>query len=109
MLGLGWDDWHHPWSAEGHEFTGEELAEHIKKLMKRDKKRKIFSKATVDTPSRNKLTVLGTISTDIIRLDAKKTAEEGKLIETAKVLKNNLWIVDLEIETRICNNRVLQM
>ena len=89
VLGLSWDDWHHPWSAEGHEFTGEELAEHIKKLMKRDKKRKICSKATVDTPSRNKLTVLGTISPDIIRLDEKKTAEEGKLIEAAEVLKNN--------------------
>ena len=21
-LGLGWDDWHHPWSASGHEFKG---------------------------------------------------------------------------------------
>ena len=20
VLGLGWDDWHHPWSAAGHEF-----------------------------------------------------------------------------------------
>ena len=22
VLGLGWDDWYHPWSAAGHEFTG---------------------------------------------------------------------------------------
>ena len=40
-------------------------------------------------PTIKKLTVLVTISPDIIRLDAKKTAEEGKLIEAAEVLKNN--------------------
>ena len=22
VLGLGWDNWHHLWSASGHEFTG---------------------------------------------------------------------------------------
>ena len=31
VLGIGWDDWHHLWSASGNEFTGEELAEHINK------------------------------------------------------------------------------
>ena len=41
VLGLGWDDWHHPWSAAGHEFKGQEWENHIKKLMKREKKRKI--------------------------------------------------------------------
>ena len=87
VLGLGWYDWHHPWSAAGHEFTGEDLVEHIKKLMKRDKNRKISAKPSVDITTRNKLTVLGTISPDIIRLDAKKTAEEGNLIEAAEVLK----------------------
>ena len=87
VLGLGWEDWHHPWSAEGHEFAGEELAEHIKNLMKGEKKRKISAKPPVDMPTRKKITVLGTISPDIIRLDAKKTAVEGKVIESAEVLK----------------------
>ena len=72
VLGLGWEDWHHPWSAEGHEFTGEELAEHVNILMKRDKKRNISDKPPVDMPTRKKITVMGTISPDIIRLDAKK-------------------------------------
>ena len=46
VLGLGWDNWHHPWSAAGHEFKRYELANHIKKLMKRDKKRNISAKTT---------------------------------------------------------------
>ena len=87
VLGLGWDDWHHLWSAAAHEFTGDKLADNIKKLTKRYKNRKIFAKITVDMPTRNKLAVLGTISPDIIRSDAKKAAEEGKLIEAAEVLK----------------------
>ena len=40
-------------------------------------------------PTIKKLAVLGTISPDIIGLDEKKAAEEGKLIEAAEVLKNN--------------------
>ena len=43
VLGLVWDDYQHPWYADGHEFTGEEYAEHIKKLMKRDNKRNIYA------------------------------------------------------------------
>ena len=62
VLGLGWDDWHHPWYAAGHEFTGEESAENIHKLIKRDNKRKISAKLTVAIPTRKKLTVLGTMS-----------------------------------------------
>ena len=72
VLGLSWDNWHHPWSAAGHEFKEQELANHIKKLMKRDKKRKISAKPLGDMPTRKKITLLGTISPDIIRLDAKK-------------------------------------
>ena len=67
VLGFGWYDWPHPWSAAGHEFTGEELTEHIKKLMKREKKVKIYSKTPVDMLTINKLAVLGKISPDIIR------------------------------------------
>ena len=48
------------------------MAELIKKLIKRDKKMNISAKPPVDIPTRKKLTVLGTISMDIIRLDAKK-------------------------------------
>ena len=73
LLGLSWDDWHHPWSAEGHEFIGEELAEHTKKLLKREKKRNIYAKPPIDMPTRKKLTVMGTISPDIIRLDKKNS------------------------------------
>ena len=49
------------------------MKEHIKKLMKRDKKRKISVKLPVDIPTRNKLTALGTISQDIIRLYEKNS------------------------------------
>ena len=56
--------------------------------MKRDKKIKIYAKLPVDIPTRNIFAVLGTISPDIIISGAKKSAKEGKLIETVEVLKN---------------------
>ena len=77
VLGIGWEDWHHPWYAAGHEFTRQELEKQIKKLMKRDKKINIYAKPPVDMPTRKKLTVLGKISPDIIRLDAKKQRRKG--------------------------------
>ena len=52
VLDLGWDYWHHPWYTAGHEFTGEESAEHIKKLMKRDKNINISAKPPVYMPTR---------------------------------------------------------
>ena len=57
--------------------------------MKKDKKIKISNKPLVDMPTRTKLTVLGTISPYIIRLDTKKAADEGELIEATEILKNN--------------------
>ena len=74
MLCLSWDYWQHPWSAAGHDFTGEELAEHTKNLMKGEKKRNISSKPPGDMPTIKKLTMLVTISPDIIRLDEKKNS-----------------------------------
>ena len=87
LFGIGWDDWHHPWYAAGHQFAGEELTEHIKNLMKRGNKIQISDKLPVDILTRNKLEVLGTISPDIIILDTKKAAEEGNLFEATEVLK----------------------
>ena len=109
LLGLGWDDWHHPWYSAGHYFIGDELVEHIRKLMKRYKKINISAKPPVDMPTIRKLTVLSTISPDIIRLYAKKAAKEGKLIEAAEVLKNNYCIMALGIKMRIYTNEVLQI
>ena len=50
-----------------------------------------------------KLPMLGIISPDIIILDAKKSAEEGKLIEAAEFLKKELmnssfedWDADMQ-------------
>ena len=88
VFGLGWGGFHHPWSTAGHEFRGEQLTKHIKMLIKRGKKIKIYDNSTVDIPTRNIFAVLGTISPDIIISGAKKSAKEGKLIETVEVLKN---------------------
>ena len=74
VLGLGWDDWHHPWYVARHEFTVEELAENIKTLIKSYNKRKIYAKPLGDMLTRKKLAVLGPVSLDIIRLDANNVA-----------------------------------
>ena len=88
VLGLGWEVCHHPWSAAGHEFTGKELAEYIKKLIKRDKERNISSKLPVDMTTSKKS--LCWVQYPRITSDwMQKTTEDRKLIEAAEVLKNS--------------------
>ena len=52
--------------------------------MKRDNKRKISAKPPVDMPTRKKLAVLGTISPDIIILNAKKQQRKGRKLKPRK-------------------------
>lgn len=91
VLGLGWEDCHHAWSHGGTEYTPEELANHLKDgIIQKHKGRKIPKKPPVDLPTRKDLPIVGSLSPDIVRLDAKKTKEEIKLMEAAEKLMKEL-------------------
>ena len=91
VLGLGWEDCHHPWLSGGVVFTPQQLATHLKNnIIKKHSKRQIPPKPPVDLPKRKSLPVLGTLSPDIVRRDAERAAEEIKLIESAEKLMKEL-------------------
>ena len=91
VLGLGWEDCHHAWSHGGTDYTPKELADHLKDgIIKKHKGRTIPTKPPVDLPTRKDLPILGSLSPDIIRLDAEKAKEEMELMEAAEKLMKEL-------------------
>ena len=90
-LGLGWNDCHHAWSKGGTPYSSAVLATHLKQnITKKHKTRKIPKKPPIDYPTRKELPVLGTLSPDIIRLDAVRAAKEIDLIKSAEKLMKEL-------------------
>lgn len=90
-LGLGWNDCHHAWSKGGTPYSSAVLATHLKQnIIKKHKTRKIPKKPPIDYPTRKELPVLGTLSPDIIRLDAVRAAKEIDLIKSAEKLMKEL-------------------
>ena len=64
---------------------------HLKdNIIRKHAKRVAPEMSPVDLPTRKALTVLGTLSPDIIRLDATKAKEEKKLIEATEGLMKEL-------------------
>jgi hypothetical protein len=91
VLGLGWEDCHHPWPSGGVVFMPQQLATQLKNnIIKKHRKRQIPPKPPVDLPTRKPLPVLGTLFPDIVRRDAERAAEEIKLIESAEKLMKEL-------------------
>ena len=80
-----------PLVKNGHVYTPDELVLHLKDdIIKKHVKRVAPEMPPVDLPTRKALPVLGTLSPDIIRLDATKAKEEKKLIEAAEELMKEL-------------------
>ena len=91
VLGLGWEDCHHAWSKKGKDYTPAELAKHLKEnIITKHKNRRIPKKPPVDLPTRKPLPVLGTLTPDILLLDAEKAAKEIELMKEAEKLMKEL-------------------
>jgi len=89
VLGLGWDDLHHPWSKDKKEFSFEELAAHLKnKIIPEESKREIPSKPPVKSLDRKELPILGTQSADVIKLNVISGEKEKELRETAEKIRD---------------------
>ena len=89
VLGLGWEDLHHPWSKNGKQFSFEELAAHLKnKIIPEESKRDIPSKPPVKSLDRKELPVLGTQSADVIKLNVISGEKEKELRETAEKIRD---------------------
>ena len=78
VKGLGWDWCKHAWSKNGQQYSIKELADHLRWIIKEERKRHIVipSEPPVNVPKRMDLPVLGTEIDDIADLDKKFLANE---------------------------------
>ena len=78
VKGLGWDWCKHAWSKNGQQYSIKELADHLRWIIKEERKRQIVipSEPPVNVPKRMDVPVLGTEIDDIADLDKKYLANE---------------------------------
>ncbi len=78
VIGLGWDWCKHAWSKNGQKYSIKELADHLRWIVKEERKCHIVipSEPPVNVPKRMDVPVLGTEIDDIADLDKKYLANE---------------------------------
>jgi hypothetical protein len=78
VMGFGWDWCKHAWSKNGRQYSIKELADHLRWIIKEERKRQVVipSEPPVNVPKRMDLPVLGTEIDDIALLDKKYLANK---------------------------------
>ena len=89
VLGLGWEDLHHPWSKDGKEFSVDDLASHLKdKIIPKEGRETIPEQPPVKTLQRKALPILGTLSPDVAKLDSMTAEKEKEIRGKAEKLRD---------------------
>ena len=84
VRGFGWDWCKHAWSKDNRKYTVYELAQHLRHIIKEEKKLVIPLEAIFNVPQRKELGVLGTQSSLVAELDKKFAAQEGEFKSIAE-------------------------
>ena len=91
VLGLGWQDLHHPWSKNGVQYSAEQLASHLKdKIIPEESRRSIPVESPVTLPERKPLPVLGTLSADVVKINESSQEMSKDLRDKAVEQRNKL-------------------
>ena len=87
--GFGWEWSHHPWSKDGRRYSVNELAKHLRWVIKKEIKDdiEIPSEPRPKIPQRTKLGVLGTPTDFVKTLDAKYLSNEGEFKRKAERIR----------------------
>ena len=89
VLGLGWEDLHHPWSKDGKEYSVDILADWLKnKIIPEEDKRPIPEKPPVKRLERKALPVLGTLSADVAKLNVMSEEKEQEIRDKATEMRD---------------------
>jgi hypothetical protein len=76
-LGLGWEEAHHPWSKNKHQYTASELLKHLcEVVIPLQAVKEVPNQAPIKSPTRLDSFTLGTKSADLIQLDDGALARE---------------------------------
>ena len=86
VLGCQGDDLAHAWSKNGTAHSPEVLSDHLKKIIKEEKKRKVAGPPSARAPKRKESPTPGTLAPDVIPMDEdqffeKQTTEEKAVQE----------------------------
>jgi hypothetical protein len=80
-LGLGWEEAHHPWSKNKHQYTALELLKHLcEVVIPLQDVKELPNQAPIKFPAQPDSFTLGTISADLIELDNGAMAREERII-----------------------------
>ena len=76
-LGLGWEEAHHPWSKNKHQYTALELLKHLcEVVIPLQEVKEVPKQAPIKLPAQPDSFMLGTKSADLIQLDDRALARE---------------------------------
>ena len=88
VKGFSWDWCKHPWSKDGRKYTIKELADHLRWIIKEEKKHSIPDEPLPNVPQQISLPVLGTQTEEVVELDRKYLANEDEFKKKARTLRN---------------------
>ena len=83
VKGCGWEWAKTPWSQGGKKKTVHELANHLRKIIVKEKNHEVPSEPPFNLPQRPSLAVLGTLTSDVSSLDQKYASDVLELKQSA--------------------------
>jgi hypothetical protein len=87
VKGFSWNWCKHPWSKDGRKYMIKELADHLRWIIKGEKKHSIPDEPSPNVPKRVNLLVLGAQTEDVLELDKKYLADEDAFKKKARKLR----------------------
>lgn len=87
VLGLGWDQFQTTWSKNGIEKTPKELATHLKNIIREGRSLEVPIEPPARLPTRKELPALGTVTQDVLDLDASRASKHQEFVESAEELR----------------------
>ena len=92
VIGLGWNEFSHPWSKNGIEYSPNELAEHLKKIIKAEKRRVIPRGPPTLVPQRKNLPSLGEQTMDVKTMNVtsqEKNIDFDRIARTLRIKRES--------------------
>ena len=84
VKGMSWEWCRHAWSKDGKKYSVKELAQHLRWIIKEEKKYDIPPGPSINVPTRTHLPTLGTQTCDVAALDRRFLSDENKFKEIAE-------------------------
>ena len=88
VKGYGWTQFHTAWSKDGRAYSIKYLEDHLKKIIRQEKRMQVPQKPQILTPKRKSLPILGTLTSEVKKLDGKYIKDKGYFEKNAKKVRN---------------------